>query len=239
MSSRLAQTWETIRRNGPGFGREMLVNAVLPLVIYSLTDKRLGDVDALIASSVPPIAWSIVQFVRSRRLDAFSLLIVTGIAFSLLALLGGGGARFLQLRESLVTGVIGVIFLVSAAIGRPLVYHLARASMMRNSPSEAESFEAMRESALFKHTMMVMTIVWGLGLVARTAAAGVLVFSVPIPTYLALHSVLGYASTGALTGWTFWYARRRRRLGAERRAAEAAVTTTAVETPLEAAPLSP
>ena len=222
MAGTLAPLWAAIRKNGLGYGLEILVNGVLPFVIYLAADKRLGDVGALIASSAPPIAWSVYQFVRSRRVDAFSLLIITGIVLSMLALFGGGGAKFLQLRENLVTGVIGVIFLGSVLLRRPLIYYLARAGVMRNTPDEAESFDAMRESAGFKHTMLVLTLVWGFGLVARTVVACVLVFSVPIPTYLALNPVLGYASTGVLVGFTFLYVRRRRRIGDALRAAAAA-----------------
>jgi hypothetical protein len=32
--------------------------------------RDLGDVHALIASSGPPIAWSLVEFARQRRVDA-------------------------------------------------------------------------------------------------------------------------------------------------------------------------
>src|SRR5580704_14362292 len=150
---RLAATLTWVRTRGGGFALEILVNAVLPFVIYTLTDKRLGDVGALIASSAPPIAWSIVQFVRSRTVDALSLLVVTGIALSLVALWGGGGAKFLQLRENLVTGVIGVIFLGSVAVGRPLIYYLARAGMRRQGQSgQLADFETMRDSPLFKRT---------------------------------------------------------------------------------------
>jgi intracellular septation protein A len=227
MASRVAQAWEFLRRNGPGYGLEILVNGILPFAVYQLTDKQLGDVGALIASSVPPIVWSIYQFVRARRIDALSLLIITGIALSLLALVGGGGAKFLQLRENLVTGVIGLIFLGSAALRQPLIYHLALAGMRRNASGEAHEFVALRDNPYFKRTMMVMTLVWGAGLLARTAIAVVLVFTVSIPTFLAIHPVLGYASSAALAGWTFWYARRQRRLGAERRAAaEAAAKAT-------------
>jgi hypothetical protein len=165
MAGSLAPMWAAIRKNGPGYGLEILVNGVLPFVIYMAADKQLGDVGALIASSVPPIAWSVYQFVHSRRVDALSLLIITGIILSMLALLGGGGAKFLQLRENLVTGVIGMIFLGSVLFGRPLIYYLARAGIMRNTPDEAESFDAMRDSAVFKHTMLVLTLVWGFGLV--------------------------------------------------------------------------
>jgi len=219
-AGRLAAAWTWVRARGGGFALEVLVNAVLPFVIYSLTDKQLGDVGALIASSVPPIGWSIVQFVRSRTVDALSLLVVAGIALSLLALWGGGGAKFLQLRENLVTGAIGLVFLGSVAIGRPLIYYLARAGMQRRGAAgELADFENLRDNAFFKRTMRVMTLVWGLGLVLRTAIAAVLVFTVSIPTYLAIHPILGYATMGALAGWTLLYARRAQAQGRARRAA--------------------
>ena len=211
-------TW--VRQRGGGFALEIVVNAVLPFVIYTLTDKRLGDVGALIASSAPPVAWSIAQFVRSRTVDALSLLVVAGIALSLLALLGGGGAKFLQLRENLVTGVIGLIFLGSVIVGRPLIYYLARAGMQRRGASgELADFENLRDNTFFKRTMRVMTLVWGAGLVARTALAAVLVFSVSIPTYLAIQPILGYATMGGLGGWTLFYARRQQARGRAMRAA--------------------
>ena len=56
------------------------------------------------------------------------MLVVSGIVLSLLAMVGGGGVRFLQLREKLVTGVIGLVFVGSAVVGKPLVYELVRAS---------------------------------------------------------------------------------------------------------------
>jgi hypothetical protein len=211
-----------LRKSGPGVGLEVLVNAVLPVVIYDVWQKQLGDVGALLASSGPPIVWSIGQFVRSRRVDALSLFVVAGIALSLLAFFGGGGAKFLQLRENLVTGVIGALFLGSAAIGRPLIYHLARASMMRTNSAQAAEFEGMRDNVFFRRTMTTMTVVWGLGLVIRTAIACVLVFTLSIADYLVVGHIVGYAFAGALALWTFLYASRQQRKGAARRAAAAA-----------------
>jgi intracellular septation protein A len=230
MASRLAAAWGAVRNNGLGYGLEICVNGVLPVVIYQLTDKQLGDVRALIASSVPPILWGIFQFIRARRIDALSLLIITGIALSLLALLGGGGAKFLQLRENLVTGVIGLIFLVSALIGRPVIYYVALATMNRRNPGgEAAEFRNLRGNVYFERVMKVMTLVWGAGMLGRTVVAVVLVFSVSIPTFLAINPVLGYATTFPLIGWTAWYGRRQQRLGAARRAAAEAAAAEAAE----------
>ena len=207
------------RQNGGHILVEALVNFILPFVIYNYAQPSLGDVRALLASSAPPILWSLVEFARHRRLDAVSVLVVSGIALSLLAMLGGGGARFLQLREKLVTGVIGVVFLGSALIGKPLIYELARASMRRKSTAEAEQFEALQVHAGFRRTMTIMTLVWGLGLLADVAVSVVLVFVLSIREYLLVNPILGYGTMGALSLWSFLYGQRARRRGEARRAA--------------------
>ncbi len=211
-----------LRRNGVQIALEALFNFILPFVVYTLAKRRLGDVGALLASSAPPIVWSLVVLTRKRRVDALSMLVLAGIALSLLAFAGGGSARLLLLREKLVTALIGLVFLGSAAVGRPLIYQLARATMRRRSDAEAEAFEAMRDNVHFRRAMTIMTLVWGFGLVAEAAAAGVLVFTLSIRDYLVVGPIMGYAATGALSLWTFLYARHRQRIGAARRAAEEA-----------------
>ena len=220
--SRLDQARALVREHGANAAFEGAVNFLGPYIIYNLSHKQLGDVGALMASSIPPILWSLVEFARKRRVDALSILVLAGIALSLLAFIGGGGAKFLQLREKLVTALIGVIFLGSAAIGRPLIYQLARAGLQRRNPSELESFEAMKDNVHFRRVMMTMTVVWGLGLVADAAVSGVLVFALSIKAYLVAGPAVGYATMGSLGLWTFWYSRRARRRGEARRAAEAA-----------------
>src|SRR3954454_19659473 len=98
-----ARTIGYLRKNGGHVLVEALVNFILPFVIYKYAEASLGEVRALLASSAPPILWSLVEFARHRRLDALSVLVVGGIALSLVAMIGGGGARFLQLREKMVS----------------------------------------------------------------------------------------------------------------------------------------
>jgi hypothetical protein len=210
-----------LRLHGAHLLIELLVNFVLPFVIYSYAARRVGDVDALLLSSAPPILWTLLEFSRHRRLDALSILVVSGIALSLLAMLGGGGVRFLQLREKLVTTVIGLAFVGSAVIGKPLVYELARATMRRKSEREAQEFEALQVHAGFRRTMTVMTLVWGLGLLADAALSAVLVFELSIRQYLLVNPILGYGTMGALSLWSFLYGRRAKRRGEARRAAAA------------------
>jgi hypothetical protein len=216
--------WPVIRDHGVGFALEVLVNFVGPFLIYDYTKKNLGDAGALIASSAPPIVWSLIEFARKRRVDAVSVLVLAGIGLSLLAFIGGGGARFLQLREKLVSVLIALVFLGSAAIGRPLIYQLARASMKRQNSSELAEFESLRDNPYFRRTMMVMTLVWGFGLLAEAAVSGALVFALSIHDYLLVSPVLGYGAMGALGLWSFLYVRGQRRKGEARRAAAEAAT---------------
>jgi hypothetical protein len=215
-----------LRGNGRNVATEALVNFVLPIIIFDLARPHWGDVRALIASSGPPIVWSLSLLAIKRRVDALSMLVLAGIALSLLAVLGGGSVRFLQLREKLVTVTIGAAFLISAAIRKPLIYYLARATIMRRSASEAEAFVALRENPHFRRVMTVMTLVWGFGLIAEAAVSTALVLNLSIHDYLVASPILGYSTMGALSGWTFLYARRARRRGEARRAAEMAQTQT-------------
>ena len=210
-----------LREHGPHLAVEVLVNILLPLLVFDWARPACGEVGALIVSSAPPLVWSGVEFLRHRRADALSVLALAGIALSLLAFLGGGGVRFLQLREKLVTALIGMVFLGSVAIGRPLIYPLARAGLVRRSPGELAEFDGWRGKPVFERTMTLMTLVWGIGLVSEAAVCSALVFLLPVRTYLVVGSALGYGTMGGLGLWNVWFSRRQRRIGRALAAAEA------------------
>ena len=91
-----------------------------------------------------------------------------------------------------MTVAIGLIFLGSAAIGRPLMYVLARASMMRTNPAAAQELEDLKDNIYFRRTMTIMTLVWGFGLVGEAAVAGALVFALTVSQFLIVSPIIGY-----------------------------------------------
>ncbi len=194
------------------FALELVVNVGLPWLVYTLAKPRLGEVHAIMASAGPPMVWSLVEFARRRTFDAISVLVLGGIALSLIGYAFGGSPRLLLMRESLVTGLIGLAFLGSAAIRRPLIYVLANATMTRRSAAEGEEFRAARDQPGFRRAMTVMTLVWGSGFVAETCVRSVLVFSIPVSRFLIIAPIMGYGTIGLLALWTFLYARRKERL---------------------------
>lgn len=187
---------------------EIFVNFLLPYLIYVRTELFVGQVHALILSSLPPIVWTIARSVYSRKTDALSLLVIFGIAVSLLAFIGGGSVRFVQLRQNLVVGLIGLIFLSSVACGRPLILPLARATILRGGLGDNRTLEALQAKEEFLRDMAMLTAVWGVGLLAETAAACVLLYSMPMEAFLLVNPVVGYGAIGGLVLWSLWAMRR-------------------------------
>lgn len=188
------------------FALEMVVNIVLPWLVYWLAKPRLGEVHAIMVSAIPPILWSLGGFIRRRVLDALSIIVLAGIGLSLLGFALGGSPRLLLLRESLITGLIGLAFLASVVIGRPLIEVLARAALARQAAIEDKP-EEWDESPAARRAFKVMTIVWGCGFVAETCVRALLVFYLPVGQALVAGPVVGYTAIGLLIGWMYLYMR--------------------------------
>ncbi|MBS4075164.1 hypothetical protein KGY14_08160 [Ameyamaea chiangmaiensis] len=187
---------------------EVGVAVILPVMLYYGLREPLGDTHALIVSSLPPLMQAVWGFARERRLDALSLLVLGGLVLSGLAMIGGGSFRYFQIREKLVTLIIGLAFLASALFGRPLVQFLAEATLRRQAPERAAWLTDRRAHPPVRDRMMCMTVVWGGGLVLEATVAIALVFVLDPGRYLIVSPVLGYASMAALGLWTAWYRRR-------------------------------
>jgi hypothetical protein len=205
------------RANGRRTLAEIGVNFVAPLLIYNLTKSELGDVRALMTASGPPILWSVIEFIRQRKVDAIAILVLAGIALSLLAFAGGGGVKFLQLRENLVTGLIGLIFLGSVLIGRPLMFVLAKAGAQRLKPQHAASVAALHDDAPFQRAMALVTLAWAAGLLAASALNCWLVFELSIQQFMVVSGPISYATIGGLTVFTSIYVSKAKRAADARR----------------------
>lgn len=237
---------------GRALAVEILINFVLPWLLYRYSVAHYGESGALILSALPPLAWSGVELLRFRRVDALSLMVLAGIVLSLGALLLGGSPRMLLMRESLISGLVGAAFLLSLALDKPLIFHLARATVAREARQAAQGNPAGAASAAAGHpaatpdrldtlwrdqpdfvrSMRLMSLVWGLGLVGETALRAWLAWTWPVERFLLISPILSYAIFGALIGWTVWYRIRMRRRGAVSR-------SIAASTPLPTSQLPP
>ncbi len=146
-----------------------------------------------------------LELARHRTLDALSALVLAGIALSLAALAFGGSPRMLMVRENLFTVPIGLLFLVSLGMRKPLIYYAASATMARSSPEQHAIFEAAWQRPEVLHGLRVLSLVWGAGLIAQGLLLGWMAWTWPIPTYLWASPIIGYGIIAGLGVWTWYY----------------------------------
>jgi hypothetical protein len=80
--------------------------------------------------------------------------------------------------------------------------------------------------------MMLMTLSWGVVLVTESVACGALAFALSIKSYFIVSPIIRSATLGAMTAWSYWYARRR--IGPLRLEAEREACTSAAESSVDA-----
>lgn len=171
---------------------ELVANFLLPWLCYRWAVPQWGETAGLIASSLPPLLWSGIELLRFRRIDALSLLVLAGILLSLLAMLLGGSPRVLLMRESLLSGLFGLAFLLSLLSGKPLVFYLARATVARESDVGLQRFEQRWQEAGFRRGIRLLTLLWGVGLTLETLLRAVMVCTMPVERFLLLSPFVSY-----------------------------------------------
>jgi hypothetical protein len=191
----------------------VLFGAVAPLVGYSLIRPYVGsDAVGLAIVSVFPVLEVAYERRRHGRLDPIGLIVLVGLAASLVgALVFNGDATLLKLRESLITGGFGVACLVSLVARRPVMFYLGRAFETGGDSEKVAEFNARWEIPGVAWRFRLVTAIWGVGLVAEAIARTALALSLPTSTFLAVAPVLGWVVIGGLLWLTTVYSRAARR----------------------------
>ena len=195
------------------FGPSILINGVAPYFIYFVLHHQfqVAELPALLATSIPPLLDALVGIVRWRRIDFLAgfVLFTIGLAVGLVAL--GGDPRLYLIRESFITAGIGLAFILSNPLPRPLGFFFARYFMAGNDQARlAWVNDRWQRSAGFRHAIRFSNVVWGLGFVLEAAVRTYLVFTLSIEQFLIAAPIVFYGFYAVLLGWSVVFGRRKR-----------------------------
>jgi hypothetical protein len=202
--------------------RGLLLDVGLPAIIYYVLHAAgVSDWFALLAASLMAGARIVVVAIRQRVLNALAFVVMVLYGVGLLLTFVTGDVRFLVLKDSLGTGVIGLLFLCFALAGHPLTLGVTRSW----APQRATAIdERYRTEPAVRHGHFVASMVWGFSLLAEALVRVVLVLLLPISVVVGLSTALVAVVIGSLTVWTLWYIRRLRRVLDERERPAAATS---------------
>ncbi|KAA6217576.1 VC0807 family protein [Streptomyces filamentosus] len=211
------------------------LNVVAPIVTYNRLTEHHGwsEFSALLLSSAWPVLDSAIMVAWRRKLDEFAVVtLVFLVITALVSLIGAHTARALLVKDSGVTGLFGLLCLVTLLAPRPLMFYFGRKFATDGTPESTAWWNGLWQWEGFRSTMRTMTLVWGVAYVAEALARIALAYVLPTGTMVVVSPVMIYGVLGALGLWTAWFGRRRAAEGERRQAeaeaaAEAAGATTA------------
>lgn len=182
-----------------GSGPRMARDAFGPMLAFYVGWRSFGLVAGIALSTAVSVAalWSERQSGRTGMMARMSLAIL--LVQATVGLVTGSEQLYLA-QPVLVSGVYGLAFLVSAAVGRPLT--AAFAQDMYPFP------DVVRQSATYRRAFTHITLAWGAYLLGRTLLRLGTLFDATVEAFMVVNLVTGAPLTAALLGWSVWYAVR-------------------------------
>jgi hypothetical protein len=207
-----------------GLVTNLTFNVVLPLITVNVLQHQAGVVRALAIAAVFPALEVAVTGLRRRRVDALGIIVLALIGVGVAASLLTGDVHFALAKESLGTGVFGLLCMGSFFLPRPLMFFVGRTFSTGNDPALISAWNDRWQYPQFRHVIRVITAAWGIAFLIEAAARVVLAYVSPVNVVIVASPTLALAVTAGLMAWTVRYSR-----AAERRAAESLGIAPAVE----------
>ncbi|WCK56522.1 hypothetical protein PP175_11765 [Aneurinibacillus sp. Ricciae_BoGa-3] len=189
----------------------LALNGLLPLLVYEYLCSYMPSVTALSIATVIPLVDNFYSLIKHRHLDVFAVFMLVGFVLGLLVVAFGGDEHLILIRESFVTGFMGIFLLASFLFRRPFIYYFALRFIAGNDQARKADFAVNWQYPYFRFVLRLMTFVWGMVLLGEAAVKTILVYKVSIPLFLSLSNFITYGFIGAAILWTVTYRRHARK----------------------------
>lgn len=198
------------------------VNVVLPVVTYAVL-VRLGvaPVPALLLSGVWPLVEMAVTIVRQRHVDEFSLFVLIGIVIGVLTAVFSDSTRAVFLKDSITTGLLGLVFLVTLPF-KPLTFFLARRFATDGSKVQRDWWDGLWRHPTFRRTQRGLGAAWGIALIGEATIRAVLTYRLGPQAMVVVNNVVPYVVTAGMVFVSITVGKRSR-AAAQRRHGDAAL----------------
>lgn len=230
--SQIDMKQSTVSKNNGGSGMSLrrmlpmlLINAVAPLLINLLARPYMSTINALLLASSVPAMYTLGGLIWKKRIDVLGLLVVVGLLLTAVFALVFHSPRLLLLQSSAVSGLLGVVMLISLLFPRPALFYIVRSIMTQNDPQRLASFNADWSFPKFRSFYRVLTTVWGCATVAQLMLLALLVFNLPISLMLVLGPILNFGVVMPIAHWSIHYSRKNKRIFDQLRQQRDAVTS--------------
>lgn len=175
-------------------GLSLITKWLVPWVLYlSVRNLIANDATSLAIVGVIPAVIAITQWVWNRRIDWISAVGTLSFAVALVVSTHSGGSSLpLKLYHPVMTGTLGLAFLISAAFRKPLLLTLVKVFKQGN-------IEQFNNPLRHKKITLITTVV-GLVLLGDAGLHIFMAINLPTSTFLLLSRAVTIAMVAILVG---------------------------------------
>ena len=178
----------------------------LPLAgYYALHLFGVADLPALFAAAALAALRVVWVAVRDHALNPFATVMLVVYGLSALLALVSGDPHFLVLKNSIVTGAVGLAFLVTSRLGTPLSLAASQSFQPAHRDELRREYDTDPD---VRRGHRVSSTVWGVGLLAEALVRVPLVYLLPIDVMVGLGDAMSIATIAGLITWNVWYVKR-------------------------------
>lgn len=182
----------------------VLVDVGIPYLAYlALTRFGLSAVVALAAAGGVSVVRVVIGYARHHVISALSVLVIARFGLGVVLGVISGDARIVLIKDSLVTGSVGVVALVSLVLAKPMTYYIRRDFGGDRNAWDA----AWSRSPRFRQVSRNTTAVWVVGLISESVVRAGFAFWTPLDLAILVCPAIGAGSIFLLIAWTQWYGR--------------------------------
>lgn len=191
-------------------GRSLVVGVLAPAAAFALLEPHFSPqspVPLLAATLIPAaeLAWT---WLRRGAADAVAIISVSQFGVALMINILAHDKRAALVGHAWQPALLGLVFAVTALVGRPLIRPLARQAMCGDDPVAQARFDAVSHTPEASRRFALVTLMWTAGLSAQTAAQLAGLNLLAAKDYVLLSGVLHWAVNGALVWASIQYGRR-------------------------------
>lgn len=185
----------------------IVINGALPVIVYNLLLDHFSSFKSLLIATIIPLADNLYHVVKYKKADAFGLFMLTNFVLSLLAFSLSGNEKLILLRESMITGLLGLIFMGSLFFAKPLMYYFAIRFSAGDESDNKGKFAKNWDVPYFRFVLRFLTAIWGVALLGEAILKIILVNELSISAFLAVSQIILYSVMGAAILFTVVYRR--------------------------------
>jgi len=190
--------------------RSIVTSVVLPVIAIELClHFGLPTITSIAIGAIFPLLELGLDLARKPfHLDPLAVISLAFMAIGLATSFLSHDIHFALAKDSLFTGIFGLIYLGSLLAPRPLTFYIGRSMASKGDPAIIARWSVLWGIAPFRAVMRFMTIVWGSVLVAEATLRFGLTWVLAPALMVIVSPVLAIVTIGALFWWTRRTARR-------------------------------